>query len=62
MHRYAVINNQTHEVVNVILWDGITQWAPPTGHYVVQHDQCDIGDSWDQKKQLLIKPDRTQKD
>lgn len=31
MGRYAVVDDASHEVVNVIEWDGIRQWEPPAG-------------------------------
>jgi hypothetical protein len=53
--RWAVINNETKKVVNVIEWDGVAAWAPPSGHYVIATDVDDIGDTHDQKKQIFIK-------
>lgn len=40
--RYAVINDETGRCVNVILWDGVSKWAPPAGHHVVQDDNAEI--------------------
>jgi hypothetical protein len=37
---YAVINSQTNIVDNVIAWDGVSNWTPPNGCFVVL-----IGDS-----------------
>lgn len=31
MARYAIVNNATHFVVNVIEWDGVSSWEPPDG-------------------------------
>jgi hypothetical protein len=38
--KYAVISSETNIVENVIVWDGVTPWTPPTGYYVEP-----IGDS-----------------
>jgi len=32
---YAVINTDSGLVVNVIVWDGESEWSPPEGHEVV---------------------------
>jgi hypothetical protein len=45
--RYAVIDNQTHKVVNVVLWDGKSDWAPPHDHTAVCSDTLSIGDTAD---------------
>jgi hypothetical protein len=45
--RHAVIHAETNIVVNVIVWDGVSKWTPPAGHYVVRHDHCNIGDRYD---------------
>lgn len=45
--RHAVINKDTMEVVNVVIWEG-AEWLPPRGHYVVRSDQADIGDIWNE--------------
>jgi len=55
MYRYAVINAD-NIVVNVIIWDGETKWSPPAGHYVVRHDQCDIGHIYDPDSNTFAYP------
>lgn len=35
MAQYAVVDNATTQVVNVVEWDGISQWTPPTGQSAV---------------------------
>ena len=32
---YAVINTDSGLVVNVVVWDGESEWIPPEGHEVV---------------------------
>jgi hypothetical protein len=41
--RYVVIEGGV--VVNVILWDGETPWAPAPGQTVQQSDTLQIGDA-----------------
>lgn len=43
--RHAVIDQETRKVKNVIIWDGVSKWTPPSNHYMVRHDECDIGDT-----------------
>jgi hypothetical protein len=45
MARHAIVNKEG-TVVNVVIWEG-AQWLPPKDHYVVQHDQANIGDKYD---------------
>lgn len=54
MSRYAVIDDATKLVVNVIEWDGGTAWAPPEGHSVVKSDTAGPGDTYKNRK--FIKP------
>jgi hypothetical protein len=42
--RYAVVDNTTSLVVNVIMWDGTSEWSPPTGTAIYASDTADIGD------------------
>ncbi len=43
---YAVINEQTNIVENVILWDGESSWQPPAGTYVQSLEGCEAGIGW----------------
>ena len=48
--RYAVIDNGTNIVVNVVMWNGDTGpdgWHSPEGTYVIQSDIANIGDIYD---------------
>lgn len=61
MARYAIVNNETRKVVNVVVWEG-KEWLPPRGHLVVPSDIADIEDGYDEKshtftKNNLSKPD-----
>jgi hypothetical protein len=53
--RYAVID-QNNRVVNVIAWDGITQWEPPAGHSVQETHEAGIGDIWMEELQDYARP------
>ena len=55
MDRYAVINEETGEVINVIAWDGLTNWSPPNGHSVMRSEECSRGDFWDEKRNDFIR-------
>lgn len=45
MQRYALIN-ASGIVENSVLWDGETDWAPPSGYIAVQSDTAGIGDTY----------------
>lgn len=46
MDRFAVIENDTKRVVNVIIWQG-AEWLPPRDHLVVPSETANIGDTYD---------------
>ncbi len=52
--RHAIIDPKDGKVVNVVVWEG-KEWLPPRGYMVVQLDNVDIGDTWDDKNKQLIK-------
>ena len=33
---YALIDNQSLKVINMVLWDGETNWTPPEGTFAIQ--------------------------
>lgn len=43
---YAVINQQSNIVDNVILWDGVSDWRPPVGFYVQSLEGTEAGIGW----------------
>jgi hypothetical protein len=45
--RYAVVNKKTLKVVNVVEWDGKTNWEPPQGCTVVIAPRASRGDIYD---------------
>lgn len=52
--RHAIVNKD-NVVVNVVIWSG-AEWLPPRNHYIVRHDQCDIGDIYDASTNSFKKP------
>lgn len=54
--RYAVIDEKTDKCINVILWDGRSNWKPPEGHYIVRHDECQIDDHYDTVNRCFVSP------
>jgi hypothetical protein len=36
MSNYAMVNNETNRVDNVIVWDGVSEYAPPEGYTLVE--------------------------
>lgn len=40
--RYAVIDEITGKVVNVVMWDGVTPWSPPAGTRAKQSDAANV--------------------
>ena len=45
MARHAIINSEG-QVVNVIEWDGSTQWTPPEGYTVIESEIADACDTF----------------
>ncbi|VVM37713.1 hypothetical protein PS619_00118 [Pseudomonas fluorescens] len=43
MRIYAVVNEETGCVVNTVVWDGETDWAPPEGHKAIATNVAGIG-------------------
>jgi hypothetical protein len=43
--KYAIIDDATKVVLNIIIWDGVTPYTPPQGTSLVNVDgvPCDIG-------------------
>lgn len=44
--RYAVVEIATGKVVNVIMWDGVSEWSPPEGTTAHRSDTASVGDDW----------------
>lgn len=56
--RYAVIDSNNY-VVNIALWDGVSEWSPGPGLSLIQlqEDQfVDIGWTYDEETGLFINP------
>lgn len=43
MANFAVIENDSKIVVNIIVWEG-AEWLPPRNHMVIESDTANIGD------------------
>jgi hypothetical protein len=52
MNRYAVIN-ASYVVVNIIKWDGVSQWSPPQNHTAIYGPTACIGDIYDPIKKTF---------
>lgn len=47
--RYAIVDNATKVVQNVIVWDGVTPFNPPAGTTLVNIDNTLCGPGWIQQ-------------
>lgn len=54
--RYAIILNG--EVVNVALWDGVTDWQPE-GELVQLEDGSPVGPGWTYSDGVFVEPEVT---
>ena len=52
MANFALIENETNLVVNIIVWEG-AEWQPPRDHLVIQSDTANIGDLYDPETQTF---------
>lgn len=57
MERFAVIENDSKRVVNVIIWRG-AEWLPPRDHLVIPSDTANIGDTYDEESKEFMRGDR----
>ena len=44
--RYAIVDDATKVVQNVIVWDGVTPFTPPAGTTLVNVDGIPCGPGW----------------
>lgn len=50
MDRYCIIDSGSDTVLNVILWDGVTEYTPPEGTYLVPaNDDVEVGWIYDKE-------------
>lgn len=56
--RYAVVNDATGHVVNVILWDPADQQgvAAPEGHSFVEDTETKVGPGWTYENGAFVAP------
>ncbi len=59
--RYALIEQATGKVVNVIVLDPSSNWSPPAGHIVVHSDEAGPDDIWDGQKFKKVPKEKEQK-
>jgi len=52
MYRYGICDG-TGTIINVIIWDGQSQWAPPAGCRLIRSDNIHIGDIYDANDNLV---------
>ena len=53
MANFAIIDNETKKVVNVVVWEG-EEWLPPRNHLVIESNVANIGDIYDVTRQSFI--------
>lgn len=58
MSRFAVIENDSNIVVNIIVWEG-AEWLPPRNHKVIRSDEANIGDIYNEETNKFLKKDST---
>jgi hypothetical protein len=51
---YAVIDEATNIVINVVLWDGESNWTSPLGSYVIDIAGTEAGIGWKYENQEFI--------
>lgn len=56
MSRYAVIDQTTKTVTNVVEIEAGATWAPPEGHVIRKSDIANPGDRWDGRKFVRPSP------
>lgn len=55
--KYAVIDVATGEVVNIALWDGVSDWHPGDGLFAVPGTEgCQIGGTFDGQTNVFSPP------
>jgi len=53
MARFAIVDNKTKIVTNVVVWNG-DRWMSIPGTWVVQNDTVNIGDIYDPTRNVFI--------
>ena len=54
--RHAVIDKETKKVVNVIIYDGVSEWNPPANCFIVKNERVNKGDVYDSINNTFAKP------
>lgn len=50
MKNYAVVNKSSGLVENIVIWDGLAEWASPDGTSTIETDSASIGWSYSDGK------------
>ena len=57
MSTYALVDDNTNIVENIIMWDGNTEtWQPPVGFYTVLLENTEAGIGWSYVDGVFINP------
>ena len=56
IQNYAIVNTSTNLVVNVSLWDGVSEWSPGPGLITVQDDDAIIGQIYNPRSKTFSDP------
>jgi len=54
MAGFAIVENESKRVVNIIDWEG-AEWLPPRDHIVIRSDTANIGDIYDPESKTFIR-------
>lgn len=53
---WAVVHDETSQIVNAVIWDGVSDWSPPPGHSVYRAWPVYIGWLWNNGEQVDPNP------
>jgi len=56
MYKYALINNK-NIVDNVVLWNGETEWEPPSGFQLLNVENIECGIGWTYDGSVFTEPE-----
>ena len=56
MTRYALVEDKSRIVTNIVCWEG-GEWLPPRNHHVVFSEYAGIGDMWDEENNIFLRQD-----
>lgn len=56
MYRYAMVDPITNRVKNVVIWDGVKEWAPARKNIMIRSETANIDDIYDRNTNKFNKP------